>query len=375
MLPDKPASQRIVFHTASLGGGGAERVFVLMANALAARGYDVTYLTWNAQGPNAALLAPAVKLVDLDMPLRGDGFGKLASLRGLWRSSRILARLKPDALYSAPEFANLIMALALLFAGSKAKFLPSFHAAASLPSGAIGARIAVLLSRIVVTRASKAIAVSEGVGRDLVARGFPPEKVVVINNPTPTPTPLPETPYPWQATLAGMGDGPVIATAGRLVAVKDHSTLLRAFALLRAHRSARLVIFGEGPLDGSLRAEAQALGIADSVLLPGYVSNPAACYAAADLFVLSSQSEGFGNVLIEAMQAGVPVVSTDAPHGPREILVNGQYGSLVPVGDARALAAAMAQALDNPISADQLTRRAADFAVPTIADRYEMALA
>ena len=374
MPPDRATPQRLVFHTASLAGGGAERVFVLMANALAGRGHDVSYLTWNGQGPNAGLLSPQVKLIDLAMPLRGEGFGKLASLHGLWRSARLLARLKPDALYSAPEFANLVMAMALLLSGSKAKFLPSFHAAGSLPSETIGARVAVLLSRIVVRRASKAIAVSQGVGGDLVARGFPPEKVVVINNPLPPRISAPVETYDWQAALASMGDGPVIATAGRLVAVKDHSTLLKAFALVRAQRPARLVIFGEGPLDAALRAEADALGIGHQVLLPGYVTNPAACYAAADLFVLSSRSEGFGNVLIEAMEAGVPVVSTDAPHGPREILADGQYGMLVPVGDAVALADAMAKSLDHPIDRDRLIARAADFAVATIADRYEQVL-
>lgn len=374
MPPDRLAPQRVVFHTASLGGGGAERVFVLMANALAARGHHVSYLTWNGQGPNAALLATEVQLIDLGMPLRGEGFGGWASLRGLWRSARILARLKPNALYSAPEFANLVMALALLLAGSKAKFLPSFHAAGSLPSGSLGARLAVMLSRIVVMRASKAIAVSQGVGRDLVARGFSPEKVIVINNPLPPATPASEAVYPWHATLAGMGNGPVVATAGRLVAVKDHSTLLKGFALLRTSPPARLVIFGEGPLEAALRAEADALGVGDRVLLPGYVANPAACYAAADLFVLSSHSEGFGNVLIEAMQAGVPVVSTDAPHGPREILADGEYGLLVPVGDAAALADAMARSLAQAPDRDRLTRRAADFAVATIADRYEQAL-
>ena len=345
-----------------------------MANAMAARGHDVSFLTWNGSGPNAALLSPAVKLIDLGIPLRGTGFGKAANLRGLWRSVRILKRLRPDALYSAPDFANLMMALALILSGSRAHFLPSFHAAGSLKANAIGEHIAVILGSVVAWRASKAIAVSKGVGQDLVARGFAPEKVIVINNPLPIAVPLPVEPYPWQAKLDAMGTGPVIVTAGRFVAVKDQSTLLKAFARFRVARPGRLVVFGEGPLEGALRAEATALGIADQVLFPGYADNPAACYVAADLFVLSSQSEGFGNVLIEAMEAGVPVVSTDAPHGPREILVDGQYGPLVRVGDFAALADAMAETLDRPVDKTVLQKRAADFAVETIADRYEMAL-
>jgi glycosyltransferase involved in cell wall biosynthesis len=168
-----------------------------------------------------------------------------------------------------------------------------------------------------------------------------------------------------------MGPGPVIATAGRLVEVKDHQTLIAAFARLRQARPARLLIFGEGPLDTALRARAEALGVADHVVFAGYVADPAACYADADLFVLSSTSEGFGNVLVEAMAAGVPVVSTDAPHGPREILADGRFGALVRVGDVGALAAAMAAMLDSPTPADALARRAADFAIERIADAYE----
>lgn len=366
--------KRIVFHIASLRGGGAERVFVLMANELASRGHDVTLFTWNAEGPNAALRSPAVHLVDFGLPIRGEGYGKWATLKGVVRSARLFNRLGPHAVYSAPEFANLVVALALLLARSRARFFPSFHAAASLPSSGLGARMAVWLSTLVAARATKAIAVSAGVGREIVARGFPRSKVVVINNPLPPAVALQGHSHAWQAKLAAMGDGPVIATAGRLVPVKDHRTLLRAFVMLRAGRRARLVIFGEGPLAAELRAYAQESGIGADVLLAGYVNDPTACYAAADLFVLSSTSEGFGNVLVEAMAAGVPVVSTDAPHGPREILDDGRFGALVPVGDAEALAKAMAEMLDHPTSTAILKSRAADFEVEKIGDRYEALL-
>lgn len=363
-------NKRIVFHVPSLRGGGAERVFVLMANEMARRGHEVTLFTWNGEGPNAALRADNVHLVDLGIPIRGDGFGKPATLGGLWRSARFYRRLRPDAVFSAPEFANLITALALNLGFSKAKFFPSFHAAASIPSNDFGSKIAVLLSGLVAARATKAIAVSAGVGRDIAARGVPTDKVAVINNPLPPAIGRPGQVYPWQADIAALGDGPVIATAGRLVGVKDHKTLLRGFAALLKVRPARLVLFGDGPLRAELEAESRVLGIASRVLFAGYVNDPAACYAAADLFVLSSTSEGFGNVLIEAMAAGVPVVSTDAPHGPREILADGQYGTLVPVGDAEALAIAMGAMLDNPTPAAVLKGRAADFDVERIGDSY-----
>jgi len=359
--------KRLVFHTASLRGGGAERVFVLMANEMAARGHDVTLFTWNAEGPNADLLSATVRLIDLGLPIRGEGFGKPATLKGLWQSIRILRQLKPDAVFSAPEFANLIIALALLAGGSRAKFFPSFHAAASLPSNDFGARLAIVLSAVIAARATRAIAVSAGVGNDLAARGFSAAKIAVINNPLP-----PGLAHPAERAAAASDDvGPVIATAGRLVPVKDHHTLLRAFAALPGFPRARLQIFGEGPLEGELRAAAAELGIADRVLFAGYVKDPSVCYATADLFVLSSTSEGFGNVLIEAMAAGVPVVSTDAPHGPREILSEGKFGSLTPVGDAGALATAMADTLRHPIAPETLRRRAADFSPERIGDRYE----
>lgn len=370
MLP-----RRLVFHVPTFRGGGAERVFVLMASALAARGHHVTLFTWNAGGPNAALRSDAVHLVDLGLTVTGESFGKPRTLMGLWRSIGFYRRHRPDAVFSGPEFANLITALALTFARSPARFFPTFHAAASIPSKDFGSSLATRLAGFVAARATRLIAVSAGIGSDLTKQGVPPAKVAVIHNPLP-PGIGGETSrtYPWQAELEALGQGPVIVTAGRLTPVKDHATLLSAFAQLRASRPARLVIFGEGPLHAELVAEADRLGIAGSTLFPGYVNDPAACYAVADLFVLSSVSEGFGNVLIEAMATGVPVVSTDAAHGPREILEDGALGPLVPVGDAAALAAAMAQTLDAPLSADLLKARAADFDGEAIADAYEALL-
>lgn len=366
--------RRIVFHVPSFAGGGAERVFVLMANEMAARGHAVTLFVWNARGPNAELRNLGVRLVSLELPMRGEGFGKAGTLRGLARSVAFLRREHPDAVFSGPEFANLMMTLALMTGLSSSSFFPSYHAPASLRGGRIGERIAPALTWLTVRRVTKAIAVSEGVGRDLVARGFQDNQVAIIHNPLPPTRPMTSLPHPWVSALKGMGKGPVIVTLGRLSPVKDHRTLLEAFSQLDRTQGYRLVIFGEGPLKESLIAYAAALGISGSTLFPGYVNDLAACYACADVFVLSSLKEGFGNVLIEAMAAGVPVVSTDAPYGPREILANGRFGRLVPVGDATSLARAIAKTLTHPPEAADLRKRAADFSIEIIGNRYEALL-
>lgn len=369
-----PATRRIVVHVPSLRGGGAERVCVIVANEMARRRHDVTLFVWDGKGPNAALVSPTVKILDLGLTARGENFGKIATLKALLRSVAIYRRLRPDAVFSALEFANLMTALALIIGGGSSKFFPSFHAAASLKADSLGSRLAPLLSRLVSFRATRALAVSHGIGRELAARGFSNERIEVINNPIPSLLHDETRSHEFEHRLARMGSGPVIVTLGRLVEVKDHRTLISAFAMLDPARQCRLVIFGEGPLKEALRQQAETLGVEDRVLLAGYINDPAACYAVADLFVLSSMSEGFGNVLVEAMGAGVPVVSTEAPHGPREILADGKFGALVPVGDATALAKAMQASLDQPADLSILHKRASEFSEQVIGERYERLL-
>ena len=164
---------------------------------------------------------------------------------------------------------------------------------------------------------------------------------------------------------------PVVLAIGRMKKVKDFSTLLSAFARLLAQRPAKLIVLGEGRLRPKLLSLAQRLRIAEHVDFPGFVKNPYAYLSRADLFVLSSRYESLSNVLIEALACGCPVVSTDCPVGPREILEGGRFGALVPVGDPEALAAAMARALDEPPRRDALRERASFFSVDRAVDRYE----
>jgi glycosyltransferase involved in cell wall biosynthesis len=166
------------------------------------------------------------------------------------------------------------------------------------------------------------------------------------------------------------GQPPVVLSVGRLVPQKDHATLLRAFSRLRAGRAARLVILGDGKDRKSLELLASKLGVADDVSLPGFESNPYRYMRRCAVFVLSSAWEGSGNVLAEAMACGAPVVSTDCPSGPAEILGDGKYGPLVAVGDHEALAAAIEASLDHPPPPGDLRSRADVFSSSRSADAY-----
>lgn len=174
-------------------------------------------------------------------------------------------------------------------------------------------------------------------------------------------------PHPWLAQCDGP---PVVVAAGRLDGQKNFTLLLEAFARMRLKRPAKLLIFGEGSKRPQLEARTQALGIDADVALPGFIKNPFSAFSRAALFVLSSDQEGLPGVLIEALACGCPVVATDCPSGPSEILDGGRFGELVPVGDADALAAAMARTLDCPLPAQTLRARGVEFSLASSVNHY-----
>jgi glycosyltransferase involved in cell wall biosynthesis len=231
------------------------------------------------------------------------------------------------------------------------------------------------LARVFYPRAQAVIAVSQGVADDLEGLiGAGRARVLVIPNPVVTPdlTTLAAAAadHPWFKPGLIVGAPPVVLAAGRLSPQKDFQTLIRAFALLVRDRDLRLLILGEGPERAALEFLVRDLGLTGRVALPGFRANPFALMARARLFVLSSAWEGLPGVLIQAMACGTPVVSTDCPSGPREVLADGRYGPLVPVGDPQALAHAIGETLDQPIAADLLRARADDFALAPVTRRY-----
>ena len=352
----------------SLAGGGAERAITIVANGLAERGAQVTLVLGSATGPYLDLVRPAVRIVDL---------GTSSMPRALPRLVRHLRAARPYALLAAMSHANVVAALAHRLAHSKGRLVLSERAhLTSVFAQYRGPRMRLTraLMRLTYPWADQLVAVSHGVADDLprhvpVARG----RVVTVYNPIVDDHLLRQADAaPTHRWLADP-QLPVILAAGRLIAQKDFATLIRAFAQLRRKRLMRLLILGEGELREELLALALQQGVADDVALPGFEANPFAAMRAARLFVLSSRFEGLPGVLIQAMACGARVVSTDCPSGPREVLEDGRWGALVPVGDADALALAMEAALDDASPPD-VRARAAEFTVEQAVAGYARAL-
>ncbi len=380
----------------SLNGGGIERMTLNLARAFTQRGYRVDLVVGRPRGALAAQVPEGVRLVGLHPSLRAAAARALAGA-GAWRSAwpllpgpcplmlrrlpalvRYLRRARPHAVLAAGTQSNLAALWARAAAGAGTRIVVSERNTMSLVvrgSRRGFRRRYPLLAAHSYPRADAVVAVSGGVADDLAAAaGLPRERIRVIHNPVLSPERMPAGAGSPARAAPESGEPPLILGVGRLHRQKDFPTLLRAFARVRAARPARLVILGDGPLRASLHALARRLGVADHLSMPGFVDDPMPWMAAASVFVLSSAWEGFGNVLCEALACGCPVVSTDCPSGPAEILDGGAYGTLVPVGDAAAMAHAILATLETAPDRARLRRRAALFSVDAAAERYLDAL-
>lgn len=382
----------------SLAGGGVAPVMLNLAQAFCARGHRVDLLVCRLEGAHKRRVPAGVRVVALErhspllaryLALRADraawpqllrpvllarrGAAALGCLHSL---TRYLGSERPQALLSAKTHTNLVAIWARRLAGTSTRLVVSEHSCLSQEiAGPKGRKwrwrfVAPLVARTY-PGADAVVTVSEGVAEDLAARtGLPRGRITTVYNPVFSPrlVELARGPvsHPWYER-----DGPpLVLGVGRLEPQKDFALLLRAFARVRQERPVRLLILGEGRERSKLTRLAEALGVRDAVEFPGFVPNPYAHMARANLFVLSSRYEGLPTVVIEALACGCPVVSTDCPSGPVEILERGRYGRLVPVGDAPALARAMRAALDEPADRARLQRRAAAFSVERAAPRY-----
>jgi glycosyltransferase involved in cell wall biosynthesis len=343
-----------------LRGGGAERVNLDLAYEFVRAGHEVEFVLMQARGELLEEARTSFSVVDLATP-------RARSLP--FALARYLRQRRPDALLAAMWPLTVIAPLAQRLSGHRCKVLVSEHGILSAQYRDWG-RFHRLLLRLSTSlgyrHVNSRIGVSAGVSADMAAlSGINKDAFEVVYNPVP-PRAVPELAALDIAERLWSGPkGARILTVGSMKAVKNHPLLLRAFAQL-GRPDARLMFVGDGPGRNGLMALAQDLGVANQVIFAGFRADPTPFYKAADLFVLSSNYEGFGNVLVEAMACGVPVVSTNCPSGPAEILANEKYGRLVPVGDIEKLAKAIEEALQASHDTDALISRSAEFS-PSIA--------
>lgn len=347
------------------GAGGVERMLVNLIRGFVDLGQAVELVLVRAESPHLDRLPSQVRRV----PLGADH--TLLTAPAL---ARYLRERRPAALLAAKDRAGRTAVLARRLAGTGTPIalrLGTNLSTAMAGRGVLSRWLRYLPIRFLYPRIERIVAVSDGVAEDTarIAR-LPRTSISVIRNPVITPELADQAaqpcPHPWFQS----GSPPVIVAAGRFQRQKDFPTLIRAFARVRPRRDCRLVILGDGRGRKGLETLIAELGLVGAVDLPGFQPNPYPYLARAALFVLASAWEGSPNVLTEALALGVPVVSTDCPSGPAEILQGGRFGPLVRVGDADALAAAMEATLERPLAADTLRSAVVEYEQGRSARRY-----
>lgn len=376
----------------TLEGGGMQRIVLLLAEAFAKTGIQVEVLTGHDAGtisklpPGASIRClprsnvfssdlallkarprDAFRLLPLLTPLKPDMFRRLPALIEYLRTA------KPDAILAAGTQSNLAAIIARAAAGVPARLVVSEHNTLSIVAHrghGVFRRAYPGLVRRFYPEADAIAAVSRGVAQDLAqTTRLPEELITLIYNPVDAEAIARAGEMPVEHPWLTDRSRPLVLGVGRLHRQKDFPTLIRAFAIARKQRDLQLAILGEGSERKMLETLCHQLGVQDDVLMPGFVDNPFAWMSRASLFVLSSAWEGFALVLAEALASGCPVISTDCPSGPREILQDGTYGSLVPIGNPEAMASAILTTLAAPPDAARLRARAAEFSVDaTVAD-------
>ena len=353
-------ARKVALFLPDLAGGGAERVALSIAGALAERGCQVDLLLVRRRGELLPAVPSGVRLVELG---GGRILGSVAPL------VRYLRQERPFALHAFMWPLTVVALAARGLARVSTRVSVSDHTTLSQhASGSRERRLMRWTIRRFYPAADARVQVSEGAADDLAALGGIPRRSVEV---LPNPLIAPASPADKADVDAmwGVSRGERVLTVGSLKETKDHATLLRAFARLSRPR-ARLMIVGDGELGPSLRALGDELGITEQVIWAGFQLDPWPFYASADLFVLASRLEGQPMVLLEAMASGRTVVSTDCPHGPREMLNRGEFGRLVPVGDEAALARTIDEALASPADPKIIQQRAAELSGSESMERH-----
>ncbi|MEM9440965.1 MAG: glycosyltransferase [Pseudomonadota bacterium] len=390
------AANHLSFLIPTGAGGGAQRVMVTLANEIARRGRRVDLVVGRAQGPFLQSIGDHVRLVTLEKsnPMRGrwaawraDPAGTAALVRPfllplstsdmvsrLPALTRYLRQNRPDVMMSAKVHTNLVALLARRAAAVSTRIVVSER-------GDYGDKVknsrrwrwrhVPPLMRRLYADADAIISVSQDLAERLPGyTGLAPDRIQVLHNPVVSSSLHRQADEPIDHDWFASGEPPVILAVGRLEPRKGFQDLIAAVGKIVEKRPIRLMIFGEGKLRPALERQTADLGLSNVVAMPGWCPNPFAYMARAALFVLPSHYEGLPGVLIQALACGCPVVATDCPTGPREILDGGRFGELTPVGDVDAMADAIIAAIAAPHPKAMLQARGNEFSVDRAVDRY-----
>lgn len=341
----------------SLAGGGAERAMLNLASGFVSQGIKVDLVLVKAEGSYLSQVPSGVRLVVL---------GQRRMLLSMPALARYLRQEQPIVMLCGQDDINVAALWVRQLARVHTRIVVSVHNQLLQEAKQINQlkrRLAPYLASWFYPFADAIVAVSQGLAEELASMGLPSERIGVIYNPVVTPELLKKAQEPLEHPWFSPNQPPVILSVGRLDKPKDFPTLIRAFAQVKQQRQVRLLILGEGPELPKLEALVREKGLTEYVAFAGFVANPYAYMARSAVCVLSSTSEGFGNVLVEAMSTGTPVISTNCKSGPAEILANGRYGKLVAVGDIEAMAQAIIRTLDEPINSMALQQRAMEFSL------------
>ena len=357
--------EHIAFFTDKLSTGGVGKMRANLSNELVSLGCKVDLVARTTNSPYKSLFDPSVRLIEIGTTNRIFALPKLV---------RYLITQKPDVLISDRLRLNFLALDAKRIAMAKTKICMSVHVPLSLRLARLSPSKRKKMDkrlRSYIPRNYSIIAVSHGVAHDLKTNlGFPADKIKVVYNPAVTKgifeMAKEEVDHPWFKDHSL----PILLSAGRFYPQKDYPTLIAAFKKVLSNTKCRLMILGDGELKQDIENLIKKEGLEEWVCLPGFQKNPYKYMARADLFVLSSKWEGLPNVLLETMALGTPIVSTDCPYGPKEILKNGELGPLVPVGDVEGLAHAIVKALNNPTPSEILKSAASRFTVENSAKNY-----
>ncbi|MCY4732133.1 glycosyltransferase [Natronomonas gomsonensis] len=341
--------------------GGAERVAVNLSKGLSNRNYDVEIILLKKEGELLDDIPSDVSITSLEVSRARLAFKPLI---------KYLFNNRPETIISFMTQANIITAVSNKLAGSPATTILTEHTTLS-KKHSITTKRDRLLGKYTYRLSDHIVGVSNGVANDVAQwSNISEDGIETIYNPT-----IPESflnknynmpDHPWFRD----NNTSVILSAGRHVPQKEYSTLIKSFSRLVTDHNVRLILLGDGRLTDDYKNLVKSLGIEDYVLMPGFIKDPYDYMSHADVFVVSSKLEGLSLVIIEALGTGTPVVSTDCPHGPREILDNGKYGKLVPIGDDKEMATEIVNVLNSSTDPEFLKSRASDFTIEAIVKKY-----